>query len=169
MRTLTTALQTALGGPVQQPAILVEIAFSTTARWSSFSTVTWNSLTWTREAVALESLQAEALRLTGSLVIANQDDAAAALVLNEGVADRSIRIWGYDAAATALSDVVWLADAIGGGCRVSTDSVRIDLRHPAERMLAPRTFVDAAAFGTLLPAGTVIRIGSTDYRLERRG
>lgn len=169
MRTVSTALATALGAPVQQPAILVEIAFSSTVRWSSFSTITWNSQTWTREAVTLESLQVEALRLTGSLVIANGDDVAAALVLNEGVADRSIRLWGYDAAATATGDVVWLADAIGGACSVDTDAVRIELRHPAELMVTPRTFVDPATFGPLLPAGSVIKINGTDYRLERRG
>lgn len=168
MKSFTAALTSALGGPVQQPAALVEIGFSTPRRYSSFATLTWNSQTWTREAINLDGLQVEALRLSGTLAIDNTDDVIGALVLNEGAADKTIRIWGYDAAATATADIVWLADGVGGGARVDTTVVRIDLRNPAEEQLVPRTFVDPANFGTLLPAGTVIRIGSIDYRLERR-
>jgi hypothetical protein len=169
MRSFTAALIAALGGPVQQPAALVELGFSTPQRWSSFATLSWNALTWTREAIALDGLRVEALRLTGTLTIGNNDDVAAALVLAEGVTDRTVRIWGYDAAATATADVVWLADGVCGGATVSTDAVRIQLRHAAERTLVPRTFVDPATFGPLLPAGSVIKVGGVDYRIERRG
>jgi len=168
MKTFTAALTAALGGPVQQPAALVEVGFSVPVRWSSFATLNWDGATWTREAIALQSLQVEALRLSGELVIGNNDDVAAALVLNEGVADRTVRIWGYDAAATATADVVWIADGVCGGASVSTDLVRIQLRHAAQSTLVPRTFVDPATFGPLLPAGTVIRINNIDYRIERR-
>lgn len=169
MRSLSGALSAALGAPVQQPAVLVEIAFGIPVRWSSFSTLTWNSLSWTRQAMSLESLNVEALRVSGSLVVGNGDDVMAALVLGEGIADKAIRIWGYDAAATALGDVVHLGDAVGAGAEINTRSVSVSLRSPSEFMQSPRTFVGVAAgFRTLIPSGAVVKIGALSLRLERR-
>ena len=62
MRTLSTALATALGAPVQQPGFLVQMGFSTVRRWSSFATTTWNGQTWTKEAVTVDGLAVDALR-----------------------------------------------------------------------------------------------------------
>lgn len=169
MRTLSSALSTALAAPVQQPAILVEVGFSTPSRWSSFATLAWNGYTWMKEAIEVQGLAVQALTVSGSLVIGNGDDVAAALVLNEGVADRPIRIWGYDAAATALGDVVLLADAVGAAATIATDAVTITLRAPNEFTLAPRTFVNyAAGFAHLLPAGTVLKINGAAYKLGGR-
>lgn len=168
MKSLTSALSAALGAPVQQPAILVEVAFATVRRWSSFASLTWNGQSWVKEAVRVEGLAVDALRVAGTLVIGNGDDGAGALVLGEGVTDRSIRIWGYDAAATATADVVWLCDAVGGAAMVGDSEVRIELRHKTELMLGPRTFITEATFGTLLPAGAVLRINGVDVALQRK-
>lgn len=170
MRSLSAALSTALGAPVQQPALLVEIGYATPARYSSFATITWNGLTWTREDVAVEDLVVRALQVQGTLVIGNNDNAAGTAALAAGLVDRSIRLWGYDAAATATADVVWLADAVAGVTEISPRALRIQLRHPCELVTSPRTFVGpAAGFNTLLPAGTVLRINGLDVRLERQG
>ena len=169
MNSLTAALSAALGGPVQRPALLVEAGFDTVRRWSSFATLTWNGNTWSTQAMRIEGLQVAALQVRGSLVLDNRDGAAGALVLAEGVQDRSIRIWAYDAAATATADVVWLADAVGAGATISETEVTIALRDAAEATLTPRQFVTAAnGFGQLLPSGSVIRLNGQDYRLERR-
>lgn len=168
MRTLSSPLATALGAAVQQPALLVEIAFATVRRWSSFAAVTWNGQSWTKEAFSVEGLSVGALALSGTLVVENSDDVMGALVLSEGVQDRSIKVYGYDAAATATADVVLLADAIGGSAQISNRQVRVSLRSKAELTLAPRTFVSEATFGTLLPAGAVLRINGVEMRLARR-
>lgn len=169
MKSLSGALSAALGAPVQQPALLVQIAFATVRRWSSFATVTWNGYSWTREAISLDSLSVEALRVSGSLVVNNGDDVIATLVLGEGIADRAISIWAYDAAASALGDVVHLCDAVGAGAAVNGRSVTIGLRSPSEFMQSPRTFVGpAAGFNNLLPSGAVIKVGSLGLQLERR-
>lgn len=168
MKALSTALAAALGAPVQQPALLVEVAFTTTRRWSSFATLTWGGNTWTQEDVQLESLSVGALSVSGALLLGNGDDAAAALVLAEGVQDRAIRLWGYDAAATATNDVVWLADCVGSNATISPNAVRIELRHRAEMTLSPRTFINEGTFGALLPAGSVLKINGRDFTLARR-
>lgn len=168
MRSLSAALAAALGAPVQQPAFLVQVAFATTRRWSSFGTRTWNGQTWTKEAVALDGLAVDALRLRGTLTLGNADDVLGALVLAEGVQDRAVTVWGYDAAATATEDVVLLAEGVGAAAAVEEQTVRVALRDRTEFMQAPRTFVNAAAgFAQLLPAGTVLRINGIDWKLER--
>lgn len=173
MRSLSGALSSALGAAVQRPALLVEAQFSTTQRWSSMSTVTWNSQTWTGRDVGVEGLQVEALRVAGTLVLGNADDVAGTLVLGQGAQDKVIRIWGYDAATVSggtlsTGDAVWLCDAVGSSAVVTPTEVRIGLRHRCEYVAVPRTLVLASAgFNKLLPAGTVLKIAGIDYTLER--
>jgi hypothetical protein len=168
MKSLSAALSAALGAPVQQPAVLVELAFSPVKRWSSHADLTWAGENWTKEDVTVESLQVEALALSGVLRLGNGDGAMAALVLGQGVQDRAVRIWGYDAGATASGDVVWLADGVCAAAQIATDAVRLSLRHPADYTQAPRTFVSTAGFSPLLPAGTVLKINGQTYTLARR-
>lgn len=168
MKTLSTALSAALGAPVQQPALLIEVAFNVTRRWSSFATVTWNSVSWSKEDASIENLAVGALAIKGTLILGNADDTIGALVMSEGVQDRAINLWGYDAAATAFGDVVWLASAVGASAEVGARDVRIELRHPAEFTLSPRTFINTDTFGPLLPSGTVLNINGRDMRLQRR-
>ena len=67
------------------------------------------------------------------------------------------------AAATGASDVVWLADAVAAGGQVTPSEVRIALRHKADLLESPQTYVTAAAgFTQLLPGGTVLRIAGVD-------
>ena len=169
MKSLSTALAAALGAPVQRPALLVEIAFSGMVRWTSAAAITWNGYTWASRDIRLENLQTGPLRVSGTLVIGNADDEAGTLVLSQGVQDRAVRIWAYDAAATGATDVVWLADAVAAGGQVTPSEVRIPLRHKADLLDSPRTYVNAAAgFTQLMPGGTVLRIAGIDMRLERR-
>lgn len=168
MRTLSSALATALGAPVQRPAVLVEIAFSTVWRGSTGAALTWNSATWPARDIAVAGLQVDALSVRGSIVIGNTDDSMAALLLNEGVADRSVKIWGYDAAATGAADIVLLSgDSVGSSFALTEREARIDLRHRCELVVGPRTWMTPENFGPMLPAGATLRINGVDYTLSR--
>jgi hypothetical protein len=168
MKTISSALATALGAPVQRPAVLVEMAFSTVQRWSSGPTISWGGNTWTAAYVGLESIRVDAMRLSGTLVIGNVDGVVGAACLSQGVQDRAIRVWAFDAAATASPDVVWICDAQGSSARVDSREVRISLRHQCELIATPRTRVGATSgFTQRMPAGTVLRINGIDYRMER--
>lgn len=170
MKTLSGALSAALNAPVQKPALLVQMDFGTVRRWSSMATVGWNGNTWTARDMQLQGLLVQPLRVAGTLVLGNADDEIGTLVLTEGVQDRRIVIYGYDAAAlTDVADAVWLCEAVGASAQVDTREVRITLRHRGEFVQSPRTYVNAAAgFTHLLPADTVLRINGIDMRLERR-
>lgn len=168
MKSLSSAISAALGAPVQRPAVLVQMAFSPVVRWSSGPTVTFDGNTWPAADIAVEGLRVEPFRVTGALVLGNVDGTNGALCVAQGVQDRLIRIWGFDAAATASADFVWLADCQGSATRVGTRDVRLQLRHRADLITTPRTVVDVAAgFTQRLPAGAVLRINGIDYRLER--
>lgn len=170
MKSLTAALSAALGAPVQKPAILVQAHFTVVQRWSSHGTVSWNGQTWTARPLALRNLLVQPLRVIGQLLLDNADDLAGTLALSQGVQDRRIVLYGFDAAAlTDVADAVWLADAVGGACTVGPKQVQITLRHRAEFVQSPRTYVGPqAGFTQLLPANTVLRINGIDMRLERR-
>lgn len=170
MKSLSGALSAALGAPVQRPALLVQVDFSTVQRWSSMATLSWGGNTWTARDLRVEGLQVQALRVQGSLLLGNADGVAGALVLAQGVQDRAITLYGYDAAATASGDVVWLASAVGAAAQIDAGSVRIELRHRAEFQQCPRTYVNpAAGFTQMLPAGAALRIGGiSTVLIERR-
>jgi hypothetical protein len=168
MRTLSGPHTTAAGAAVTRPAVLVQIDFGTVRRWSSMATVSWSSQTWTAYDVRVENLVVEALRISGTLVVGNQDDVIGGLVLSEGIQDRAITIYGYDAAATASGDVQWLASAVGASAQIEADEVRIALRHKCEFTASPRTYVNQAAnFTQVMAAGSVLKINGIDYRLGR--
>lgn len=169
MKWLSTALSTAWAAPVQRPALLVEVGFSTVRRMSSFGTITWNGYTWNATALDVAGLVVLPFEVRGTLALDNRDGVAGALVLSQGSQDRTVRLWGYDAGATGTSDVLWLADAVGSVAMVSDTTVEIQLRHRSEFVQAPRvTCTPEAGFGNMLPAGTVLRINGQDLRLDRR-
>lgn len=167
MKSLSGLISAALGAPVTKPAVLVQVDFAAVRRWSSHGTISWGGNTWTAVGMRVDDLAVGVLAVSGSLLMSNVDDVIGTLVLAEGVKDRAITIYGYDAAEP--TEVVWLASAVGARAQVDPRQVRIDLRHRAEFTVAPRTFVDAAAgFTQMLPSGTVMRINGVDVRLDRR-
>lgn len=168
MRTLSSALATALGAPVQTPAVLVQVDFPTPRRWSSFADLTWNGQTWNKQPLDLRGLVVGPLSLSGTLLVDNRDGLAAQLVLSFGVQDRRIEVWGYDAAATGLADVVWLGTAVGGRAGITDTTVEVALRHRCEHVSGPRQTVSPeAGFGSMLPAGAVVKINGTEMRIAR--
>ena len=62
-----------------------------------------------------------------------------------------------------------VAPSVAAGGQVTPSEIRIPLRHKADLLESPQTYVTAAAgFSQLLPGGTVLRIAGIDMRLDRR-
>jgi hypothetical protein len=160
-------LQAAYAAPVQRPAWLVAIMFSTPIRVSSYQTVTVSGYTWMQADVDVSRVSLSTTDIAGSIRIGNADDAFAAIVLAEGVAGRQIIIYGYDAAAAADADIVLLADCVGGRASVAPDYISIDVRESTAFASTPRTFVSAPTFTYLIPAGTQFRVNGQTYRIDR--
>jgi hypothetical protein len=167
MKTVPTGLAAAHASPVQRPGYLVEVHFSTVRRWSTQGAQLFGGHVWTDVDLQVQGLQVLPFSVSGTLALGNFDDGIGTAVLTEGVKDRLIQIYGFDAAAP--TDAVWLCSAVGASAQVGTRDVRISLRDPSEFIASPRTYVNAAAgFRHLLPSGTVLRINGIDMRLERR-
>ena len=137
-------------------------------RLSSHGDVTYGGYTWSAYDVDVSRISVDAVRVSGEVVIQNCDDVIGALVLTEGVADRTVQIYGYDAGATATADIVHLITCAGGAASISDDRVSIGLRSSTEFTASPREFVNAAAgFTYLIPAGTQLRINGQTYKVDR--
>lgn len=168
MISLSAALQAVHAGAVQKPAWLVYLGFSSPLRLSSFDDVSYDGNNWSAYDVDVSRIRIDAVRIAGELVIQNADDAIGALILNEGVADKTVKIYGYDAGATATDDIVHLITCVGGAATISHDRVTISLRSSASFTASPREFVNAASgFTYLIPIGTQLRINGQIYKVER--
>ena len=169
MKTLTAALQSAHSDPVQKPAWLVQVSFSTPLRVSSYDTVTYGGNSYDASDVDVSRVRVGGVDVDGSLILGNADDTVAALVLNEGISGRAIRIWGFDGAAVSSDDdFVLLVDAVAGRAVISGEKVTIELKESTAYAFTPRQYVAPPAFTYLMPAGAKIKINGETYTIERR-
>ena len=187
MRSIAANLSAALSAPVQQPAALVQIDFAQPWRGSTHGLIIWSAAQWPLQDLDVQGLTVEALRVSGTVVIGNADGVIGSLILGEGIVDRRIRVWGYDAGVVADDGVslsvdlvaqdyasadpgaamVLLCDAVGSTYRLTEREARIELRDATEHLHGPRTYLGPESVGPMLAAGTVLRINGIDYRLER--
>lgn len=169
MRTLSGAHSTALGANVTRPAFLVDIAFTSTVRYSSYATQTFGGNSYTAADLDVQNLQVEALSISGTIRLGNLDDVIGALILAQGVSDRAINIYGYDAAAVATADFQLLAAGVGSSASIGPRYCTIQIRHPAELSPAPRAMVSHwFGFTQMIPDGKTLQIGDTAYTFTRR-
>lgn len=149
---------------VTTPAYFVEIAFTTTLRLSSRGDQSWNGYTWTGGRLG----RVQAGSTGGQVELLNSDLLSGALVLNEGIADRAIRVWAFDG-DNPLSAVMIFA-GVGDKAEIGADRVRITLVTENRRTLySPRRFVNSVTgFNRLLPAGTKVSWGGQTLILDRK-
>lgn len=166
MRTLTVTMESSVNSTVTKPGYLIEIGFSTTLRFSTLGDVTWagNAFSGAR-SISVRGLTDAA----GTIEFGNADDGLTALLLNEGVADKSVRVWVADANALGDDDPVLIFDGVGDEVTVSTEKATVTLAAPSSQVLmSPRRFVGpSSGFNYLTPAGTTVKIGNTTLTLER--
>ena len=154
MRTLTSKTETALSQPVTAPRYLLEIGFSTTLRYSTRESVTWDSQVWLNSGVMVDSLSQNSAQIS----LANADNSAGAIVLGEGVRDKSIKIWALDGDSPyAAGDAVLLFDGVmssvdGVGIRVAISCTT----QKAATTFSPRHIIAPAVCNHLPAPGTQI-------------
>jgi hypothetical protein len=166
MRTLSPSLLAELGLTLTRPGYLVFVDFSTPLRLSTLGDISWGGYTWSAADIKVSALtRDEKGDARGSLSLGNALLDYGALVLNEGIADRAIRIYAVWA---GVVEPVEEFNGVGDGCEIG-GRVTITLAGQGSRALySPRRFINASTgFNTLLPAGTKISIGQQTYLLER--
>jgi len=171
MRTLTGPTDAATQLTITKPGWLVELGFNTTLRLSSRGDQSWNTYTWTGGRIKrLSGLSADANgEQRGTLELINTDIAYSALILNEGAADKSVRIWKFYGDNPAASDPVAVFSGVIDTTDIAPDVVRLSLVTENSRTLySPRRFIGPeTGFNHLRPAGTRISWAGEVYILER--
>ena len=105
--------ETKLGAAVTQPGYLLEIEFSTTVRWSTRGTLTWNSQTWTGREFKVQMSGGRGMDARLTLTLNNHDNAIGTLCLADGVGNRNIRLWTFTGNAPGLTDCSQIFGGIG--------------------------------------------------------
>lgn len=159
-----------LSAAATAPGYLIEVAFSTTYRWSSRGTLTWNSLTWTGLpfVVSLSSDGAGGQKL--SLSFPNHDNAIGTLLLTDDIANRSVTLWTFTGDSPAAGDVVQVFSGVGDGYQLDMRSAKIDcvpigqdiVKVPSARI------VRNSIRQRLIEPGKRIAWGNEIYELEPR-
>lgn len=173
MKTLTAAVQTEIAKPVTLPGYLVEIMFSTPFRVSSRGDINWDGKVFIAWGFDVQGLDTDAARsaLQGTLDFLNTDNALGTLVLNEGVADRAIRVWQIYGEAPGTFDPVPMFAGAGDDASLDPKAGRCQItlmQAGGVTLFAPRSYITREAGFNFLPAsGTIINWGGEQYRLDR--
>lgn len=172
-KTISTALATEIAKPVTSPGYLVEINFSTPFRISSRGDINWDGKVWITWGFDVQNLDTDAARssLQGSLNLLNTDLSLSTLVLNEGIADRSIKIWQFYGETPGLFDPQPYFFGAGDEAAIDPTSGRCTItlmQSGGVTLYAPRSYITREAGFNFLPAvGTIIHWGGEQFRLER--
>ena len=166
MRTLSPELLTEIGLTFTKPGYLVFIDFSTPLYLSTLGDITYDGHTWIGADIKVSGLSKDDKgEARGSISLGNALLDYGALVLNEGVADRDVRILSVWAGVVEPNEEF---SGVGDSCEVG-ERVSITLTSQRSRALySPRRFINSSTgFLTLLPKGAKVTVGQQTYILER--
>jgi len=154
VRSLDAATVSAAQGVVTQPVFLVEMGFDTPIFFSSKGNVIFGSDTFVEASMDVKTGQQT------TVSVFNESTQFGQIVLTEGTAGRSIRIWQfYDA-----SDVIEIFNGEMGEATIA-ESVQIRCkRRPPNR--TPRDFISEPVFRHLPTPGTKISTPTQIITLE---
>lgn len=166
MITLPSALASAVAQTITRPGYLVEIGFSTPVRLSTLGDVSWGGHTWQAGyKIDIQGL-GRSLGATPRLSLGNNDLSFGALVLNEGAADKAVRIYAIDAGAPA--DAVAVFDGIADAAEIGDLVIFTLAQRHAKTLDAPRKFIGPSiGLNHLRPANSRITLGAATYVLQR--
>lgn len=172
MFSLHSSLTAAYGAPVQREMWLVQIDLDNgPLRLCSYQNVTWNSYSWARADMGIDSIRVGAIEIHGSVVFGNADDAFGATFLTHNPTDCRIQIWGCDGSIDLTANPTapkLLADGVCGGASFSEKAVTVPVRDACEYRASLRPIVSPQyGFNTVLPAGRVIVINNKSFVIKR--
>lgn len=164
-RGLSAEVTTAIGGDVTAPLYLVEMGFSTTARYSSRETVTWNSHSWLTAGMEV-TFNAGIPQVS----FFNENTTFGQIVLADGTAGRTIKVWqcheySGGTGPTGYTGPVLIFDGEMSDATIG-DRVRINCKQNAP-LRTPRHVIGASICNHLPPPGTRFSTPSGIIILER--
>ena len=173
-RSLTGAVNTAIGNAITQPGYLVQIGFSVALRLSSRGDVVWQGNTWLDWDIEVGGIDVDGTssEQSGSLTLGNTDNVIGALLLVEGIAEKEVNIWKLYGDAPAASDPVLMFSGVGDGYSLLPDAGKATItleQQAAQTLYTPRRYITrSAGFSALPPVGTAIMWNGERFFLQRR-
>lgn len=172
MRSLSSPTLSAVAQTITEPRWFLQIDFSTVLRLCTNGTTSWNSQTWTDGAFDVGGLTWDSSIVQNvTLAFKDLDQSIAALVLSQEIADLPIKLWVFDAKATATADPVLVFDGAGSGVSGGGDgSVKVTANRINSRSIVlPRDSWRVALPAELFaPSGTVVLWGDGKITLNPR-
>ncbi len=171
-RELSAAFTTALSAAVTVPGYLIEINFATPFRLCTRTTITWNGLTWSRWGADLRGFVTDGAQsiISGSLILENTDNTLGTLILAEGVADRSIKIWKIYGETPGVIDALFLVHGVGDGASIDINKGQVEIsimQAGGATLYTPRRYITREeGFQAIVARGTLIQWGGENYVLE---
>ena len=170
-KTLPAELEAQVGQRVTRPGWLVYVGFSTPLYLASFKDTVYDGHNWQRADVAVRSLtDGDGGGQSAAIEIGNNNNQLSAFILNEGINDKTIRIYkAYYGDDGTLSGVKGLFQGFGNGADLSAiTSVTIFAETSSKwAYFSPRFRIcEANGFNYLLQEGTVLDWGKTSVVLE---
>jgi hypothetical protein len=170
IRDLSLDLLTELALSVTRPGFLVELGFDDPVRYSSMGDVTWNGETWISAdvTVALSKIDGKGNAECG-LTLGNTSQAIGGMILANGLAGRSVKVWVAYAGALDTADVVQVFEGTASDSQIGDDDVVIKaVVDSIKAQFSPRKRINrSTGFSVLLPRGTRLQIGSSIIILDR--
>lgn len=170
MKTLSAPLGAAVANAITRAGHLVKFWFATPVCISSRGQVSFGGDTFVAADVRVSGIKQDGRgRSGGQVTLGNGDLTWSALILGEGVADKRIQVWAFDAAATGPADIMPIFDGVGDSAKVGQPCVVRLVNEGSQAAFSPRRFVGVGTgFNHLSPAGRIIKIGADTMTLERR-
>ena len=113
---LSGAMTTALGANFSQPGLFLSLGFTTPLYYcdrAAGTTRTWNTLTWTAADFEVSDYSLDqGIVQKISLNFVDPDYSLSALLLNQTSADKNVKLWYFDSAATATIDPILIFDGL---------------------------------------------------------
>jgi hypothetical protein len=171
-RDLSSGFTTEAAKAKTAPGYLLEIGFTSPLRLSSRADVTWNGNIWITWGFSVEGMQTDGTSsdVQGSITLSNTDNSIGTLLLQQGIADRSIKLWKFYGTAPGRFDPLPIISAAGNGATFMKNltQVRITLMASGGRSLySPRLYCTREnGFSILPPRGTIIAWNGEQFTLE---
>lgn len=172
-RTLSTGVLDQVDDTTTHPYFLVFLDFAVASYLSTRQAVTWNSQAWAASGVNVISVTPGGTNNAASAVISlpNLDNSAAAIVLNEDIADKAAKIYvAYGNGDPGASDPVLIFDGVmDAATDIADDRVVIALAEiGTSGAWVPTVVLAPPLLNHMPPPATVITWGTERYVLEGR-
>jgi len=162
---LSTTISSAITQAATRPVYLIEMAFGTTtyaATWDA--AILWDGKTWAASGIEVDDISTTSARIT---MPTGESDPWLALVLNDGVRGREVKIYEhhYDATASPQSDAVQVFQGIMDVATID-ERVTVSAIESSQVKAFPAESVDESVFTYLLTTGDVITWGNNTITVE---